>query len=47
MIKNKIRQNFSIDKEVSNKFKKVCEIKSINMSKLIENMMKDFILKNS
>jgi hypothetical protein len=47
MIKNKVRQNFSINKEVSEKFKEICEIKSINMSKLIENMMKDFIVNNT
>lgn len=47
MIKNKVRQNFSINKEVSCKFKEVCELKSINMSKLIESMMKEFIKNNS
>jgi len=47
MIKNKVRQNFSINKEVSIKFKEVCESKSINMSKLIESMMKEFINNSS
>ena len=43
MIKNKIRQNFSINKEISKEFKKVCEEKSINMSKLVEKFMKEYI----
>jgi len=43
MIKNKIRQNFSIDKEISKEFKKICEDNSINMSKLIEKFMKEYI----
>lgn len=47
MIKNKTRQNFSIDKEVSEKFKKICDKKYINMSKLIEGFMKKFIEDNS
>jgi len=47
MIKNKIRQNFSIDKEISKEFKKICDEKSINMSKLIEKFMKEFIKKES
>ena len=46
MIKNKIRQNFSIKKEISIKFKQVCQNKSINMSKLIERLMEEFIEKN-
>jgi hypothetical protein len=47
MIKTKVRQNFSINREISNKFKEVCDSKSINMSKLIENMIREFITKNS
>ena len=43
MIKNKIRQNFSINKEISNKFKLICDRKSINMSKLIEKFMIEYI----
>jgi len=43
MIKNKIRQNFSINKEISKEFKKVCEEKSINMSKLVEKFMIEYI----
>lgn len=43
MIKNKTRQNFSIDKKVSEDFKKKCESKSINMSKLIEKFMIQFL----
>jgi post-segregation antitoxin (ccd killing protein) len=47
MIKYKKRLNFSIDIKVSDDFKKVCNDKSINMSKLIENYMKEFIDKNN
>jgi hypothetical protein len=47
MIKNKTRQNFSLNKEVSQKFKKICDEKYINMSKLIEGFMKKFIEDNS
>ena len=46
MIKNKERVNFSIDKEITKKFREVCEIKSINMSKLIQKMMEKFIIEN-
>lgn len=46
MIKNKKRQNFSIDKEVSREFKEICNHMSINMSKLIERYMSDFIKEN-
>lgn len=45
-MKKKIRQNFSIKLDISNDFKKICDEKSINMSKLIENFMKEFIIKN-
>lgn len=45
MIKNKIRQNFSVDKKISTEFKKICEENSINMSKLIEKFMIEFIKK--
>ena len=46
MLKNKKRQNFSIDKEISKNFKKICDRKSINMSKLIESFMKIYISQN-
>ncbi len=46
MIKNKKRQNFSIDKEVSREFIDICNHMSINMSKLIERYMSDFIKEN-
>lgn len=44
-MKKKTRQNFSIKIEISNEFKKICDERSINMSKLIENFMKDYINK--
>lgn len=46
MLKNKKRQNFSIDKDISELFKKKCDEKSVNMSKLIENFMREYISKN-
>ena len=39
----KVRKNFSIDRKVSEDFKKICDEKSINMSKLIESLLKKFI----
>lgn len=47
MIKYKKRQNFSIDIKVSDKFKKICNDKSINMSNLIEKFMIQYIENNS
>jgi hypothetical protein len=45
MLKNKKRQNFSIKKEVSDEFKKICDEKSINMSKIVEKFMVEYISK--
>ena len=42
----KERQNFSIDSEILKDFKKLCDEKSINMSKLIQNMIKEFLDNN-
>jgi len=42
----KLRQNFSIDEDILNEFKKLCDDKSINMSKLIQKMMKEFLDNN-
>jgi hypothetical protein len=47
MIKYKKRQNFSIDIKVSDKFKKICNDKSTNMSNLIEKFMIQYIENNS
>jgi hypothetical protein len=47
MIKNKTRQNFSLNKQVSEEFKRICDEKYINMSKLIEGFMRKFIEDNS
>jgi hypothetical protein len=47
MIKNKERVNFSVDRETTKKFREVCEIKSVNMSKLIQKMIEKFIQENN
>jgi hypothetical protein len=46
MIKNKERANFSIDKEILKNFRIICDKKSINMSKLIQKIMTEFIHEN-
>lgn len=45
--KERTRQNFSVDKKVSDTFRDVCDTNGYNMSKLIENYMKEFIKNNS
>jgi hypothetical protein len=47
MEKKKHRQNFTINEKTSEEFKKVCDHMSINMSKLIENYMEEYIEQNS
>lgn len=39
----KIRKNFTIDKKVSEEFVIYCNENSINMSKLIENLLKKYL----
>lgn len=43
----KNRQNFTIKESISETFKKLCDEKGINMSKLIETFMFDYINKNN
>jgi hypothetical protein len=38
----KVRMNFTIDELISDKFKKLCSDKSVNMSSLIEKFMRNF-----
>ena len=40
---NKIRMNFTIDKEVSKNFRDYCKDKGFSMSRLIEKKMLDII----
>jgi len=42
----KTRLNFTIEENISDEFKKICNNECINMSKLIERFMEDFIKKN-
>ena len=42
-MEKKHRQNFTVKKETLEEFKKVCDQKSVNMSKLIENYMEEYI----
>jgi hypothetical protein len=46
-MKKKNRQNFTISEKISDEFKKVCDHMSVNMSRLIENYMEEFIKLNS
>lgn len=46
MEKKKHRQNFTINEKISEEFKKVCNHMSVNMSKLIENYMEEYVKQN-
>jgi len=43
----KKRANFTIDKNILNKFREYCKDKGCNMSKLVEKFMKETVSKKS